>query len=604
MTSSVLQEPESTRGHRDVPRQHIAGPDFADPTAITEISDRALRALAARMTLGLAPTALLSAWADWAVHLTMSPGKRVRLVEKAVRKLTRFQQYVARCAVEGGRGAPCINPLIQDRRFSSDAWQVPPFNLIHQAFLLQQQWWWNATTGVRGVTKQHENAVEFAARQILDVVSPANFALTNPDIIQRTVETGGMNFVWGAQNWMEDVQSFWAGVPRHNGSSYTVGRNIAVTPGKVVFENRLIELIQYAPSTEKVHSQPILITPAWIMKYYILDLRPENSLVKFLTDQGFTVFMISWLNPSERDRDLGMEDYLTLGQMAAIDAVQKITGSEQIHACGYCLGGTLLTVAAAAMARDGDSRLASLTLLAAQFDFTEAGELMVFINESEVSFLEDMMWEQGFLDANQMAGAFQILRSNDLIWSRLTRDYLMGDRRAPNDLATWNADATRMPYRMHSEYLRQMFLENRLSTGRYEVGGAAIALSDIRIPVFAVGTETDHVAPWQSVFKAHLLFDAEVTFALTTGGHNAGIVSEPGHPRRRYRVMTTSSDAPYRDAEEWLETADQHDGSWWPAWSNWLAKRSGKMRKPLELGNVEAGYPVLDDAPGQYVMQQ
>ena len=312
--------------------------------------------------------------------------------------------------------------------------------------------------------------------------------------------------------------------------------------------------------------------------------------------------MISWRNPDQHDRDLGMAEYLKAGPMAALDAVQTITGSAQVHACGYCLGGTLLSIAAAAMAREGDDRLASITLFAAQSDFTEAGELMLFINESQVAFLEDMMWEQGYLDSRQMAGAFQLLRPNDMIWSRLTTDYLMGERPNQIDLMAWNDDATRMPYRMHSEYLRQLFLENRFATGRYELDGHAVVPGNISAPVFAVGTETDHVAPWHSVHKVHYLFDSEVTFVLAKGGHNAGIVSEPGHPRRHYRIRTLPHGAPYEQPEFWAEAAELHEGSWWPAWAAWLSARAGPRTAPPGMGAPAQGLPPLADAPGRYVL--
>ncbi len=582
---------------------HLFERDSYASTAFQEILDRSFHAFAARATAGLSPSALAGAWADWAVHLMSSPGKQVQLTEKAAKKAQRLIQYASRCAAGNQHASLCIEPLAHDRRFRDRAWQQWPFNLMYQSFLLNQQWWHNATTGVRGVTKQHENVVEFATRQMLDVFSPSNYAFTNPEVIDATLRQGGQNLVRGWQNFMEDWDHAVSGRKPEGAEDFQVGSDLAATPGKVVYRNRLIELIQYTPVTEKVHAEPILIVPAWIMKYYILDLSAHNSMVKYLTGQGFTVFMVSWKNPDPDDRDLDMDDYRTLGVMRALDVVENIAGGAHIHGVGYCLGGTLLAIAAAAMARDGDSRLKTLSLFAAQVDFTEAGELMLFINESQVTFLEDLMWEQGFLDTKQMAGAFQLLRSNDLIWSRMVHDYLMGDRSGLSDLMAWNADATRMPFKMHSQYLRKLFLNNDLAEGRYQVEGRPVTVSDIRIPVFAVGTERDHVAPWRSVHKFHLLSDTEVTFLLTNGGHNAGIVSEPGHPRRHYRVTTTPHDQPYMDPETWVAQTSEKQGSWWPEFSSWLKDRSGEQVQTPPMGNADLEIKAICDAPGTYVFQ-
>jgi len=579
-----------------------AGRDERDSyavTALADIVDRSLHAGVARATMGLSPLALMHAYLDWATHLAGSPGKRLQLVEKAMRKTSRLALHCAECA-KGQAAGPCIEPLPQDKRFADESWQKWPYNVMYQSFLLQQQWWHNATTGVRGVSKQNERMVEFMSRQILDMAAPSNFVLTNPEIMRRTLETGGANLVTGFQNMLEDAERKISGKKPAGCEKFVVGRDVAVTPGKIVYRNRLIELIQFAPTTETVRPEPVLIVPAWIMKYYILDLSPHNSMVKYLTEQGFTVFMVSWKNPDEDDRDLDMEDYRTLGVMAALDQVNAIVPHQKVHAVGYCLGGTLLSIAAAAMARDNDERLQSLTLLAAQTDFTEAGELMLFINESQLAFLDDMMWEQGFLDTTQMAGAFQMLRSNDLVWSYSSRNYLMGEREPMSDLMAWNADTTRMPYRMHSQYLHKLFLANDLAEGRYVVGDKPISLTDVRVPIFAVGTERDHVAPWRSTYKIHRLTETEVTYLLTSGGHNAGIVSEPNHRHRTYQVTTTPGDAHHTDPDSWLSVAPHKSGSWWPEWSAWLAARSGAEVAPPAFPAAEAPLPA---APGQYVLQ-
>jgi polyhydroxyalkanoate synthase len=569
----------------------------------TELLDRSLHAKAAQLTGGLSPAALTGAYMDWLVHLAYSPGKRIALSQGAMQNAMRLALYTAKCAIREDEPAPCFPALPQDHRFDPASWNRWPFNIVAQSFLMLEQNWREATTAIAGVTAQHESLVSFFARQFLDMYAPSNFLATNPDLIARSASTCGINFIDGFRNLMED----WSREVQHlkpfGTDRFRVGHEVAATAGQVVYRNALIELIQYEPITEMVRPEPMLIVPAWIMKFYILDLSPENSLVKFLVGQGFTVFMISWKNPGEADRDLGLEDYRSLGPMAALDVIAKVAPGRKVHAVGYCLGGTLMSIAAAAMARDRDDRLRSLSLFAAQIDFTEMGELRIFINESQLAFLDDLMWEQGYLKASQMAAAFQMLRSNDLVWSYALKNYLMGEREPMNDLMAWNADATRMPHKMHSEYLRLLILENQLAEGRFPADGRPVALNDIRIPIFAVGTERDHVAPWRSTFKIHLLTDAEVTYVLTSGGHNAGIVSEPGHFGRSFRLRVKAPEDRYLDPDAWLEATERMDGSWWPAWADWLKARSGAMSATPPMGCVEGGLPALIEAPGAYVLE-
>jgi len=563
--------------------------------------DRAVHALLARLTAGISPIALSLAFIDWASHLASAPQRQMEIAEDGLRNASQLFETALHYFSPGQGPWSLIKPAPQDRRFARPEWESPPFNLLAQAFLLREQWWHNATSGVRGVAPQNEAIVEFSVRQVLDMLAPSNFAATNPEVLQKAFQSGGENFAFGWQNWCSDLMRLLsAGKPAED-QQFVIGKTVATSRGKVVFKNELTELIQYYPTAGKVRPEPILIVPAWIMKYYILDLSPQNSLVKYLTGEGFTVFMISWRNPGPGDRGIAFDDYRKLGVEAAVATIGDIVPDRQIHGLGYCLGGTLLSISAAAMGRDGPFK--TITLLAAQTDFTEAGELTLFINESQVAFLEDMMWERGVLDTTQMAGTFQLLRSNDLIWSRITRDYLMGERALASDLMAWNADATRLPYRMHSEYLRKLFLNNDLAEGRYLVEGKPIALSDIHTPMFVVGTVRDHVAPWKSTYKINFQVDADVTYVLTSGGHNTGVVAPPGEKGHFYQVKTKKKHAPYVGPDEWLKAAPRAEGSWWQEWTRWLTAQSGEPSEPPRIGVGPADGESLPDAPGDYVRQ-
>jgi len=378
---------------------------------MTESANKAIHPAIEAVTGGASPALLARAFRDWTTHLAASPSKQMELLAKGLGNSVLLANYACRAAAAGEHTERSgTEPPAQDPRFAGEAWQKWPFNLAAQAFLLNQQWWHAATTGVNGVSGRHQDTVEFATRQLLDLIAPSNLVLTNPELFWRTIQSRGLNLAHGFRNLAEDWQRASEGEKPAGVESFMAGRNVAVTPGKVVHRNQLMELIQYEPSSSSVRREPVLFVPPWIKKYYIFDLSPQNSLVKYLTEQGFTVFMISWKNPGPDDRDLGMDDYRTLGVMDALDAVNAIVPGRKVHAAGYCIGGTLLSIAAAAMAREGDERLATLTLFAAQTDFTEAGEIMMFIDESQIAFLEDMIWEQGFLDSGQMAGAFQMLR--------------------------------------------------------------------------------------------------------------------------------------------------------------------------------------------------
>ncbi len=581
-----------------IPKNTLTAPDAPAPYSHRNL-DRAIRAAVAKVTGGMSPHAVSETWHDWGLHLARSPGRQLELMERAWTNAFRVMAYGA--GLSANPDTAPFAPKSYDHRFADPAWDTPPFNIWKQGFLAVQDWWDHATDDIRGLRKQDADRARFQMRQMLDLVSPSNFPWTNPEIIKTTMMQKGQNLIDGSAHFTQDLMQTLTQEHRPPPEGFQVGTDLACTPGKVVYRNALFELIQYAPQTKKTHPEPLLFIPAWIMKYYILDLSPENSMVKYLLEQGFTVFMISWCNPTADQADLSLEDYRKQGVLAAIDVINTIVPDQKIHANGYCLGGTLLAIAAATMARDGDDRLASVTLMATQVDFAEAGELLLFVDESQVAFVEDMMWEQGFLDRPQMTRTFASIRAEDLIYTRAVNRYFLGRADLPTDIMVWNGDATRMPARMHSEYLRGLFLENRLTAGRFAVEGRVIALKDIDLPMFVVATETDHIAPWRSVYKTKLFTDCDLTFVLTKGGHNGGILSEPGHPRRHFRMSHRESGAHYIGPDLWLAVNDPVPGSWWPAYTNWLGKHSSQKMKPPKMGSNN--HAAISDAPGTYVYQ-
>lgn len=560
-----------------------------------------LREQLATVTGGLAPDVYVNAWWDWYLNVAKEPPKQMKIVQDGLEKALDNWSFALKAT-----SGEVLPPAAGDARFGGDAWAQWPFNIYAHSYRNVVDWWQSAWSDVPGVGKENERTLDFMARNALETLSPANYLATNPELLDTTRAQAGENLVRGFGNYLEDIQRTLEGKGPTGTEKFVLGRDVAATPGSVVLRNDLIELIQYAPTTKTVRGEPILIVPAWIMKYYVLDLSASNSLVKYLVDQGHTVFMVSWKNPTASDRNLGMDDYLRLGVRASLDAVAAIVPKRKVHSVGYCIGGTLLSIAAAALAAEGDDRLASVTLLAAQQDFSEAGELSLFISPSQLDMLEAAMSRTGVLKSEQMGAAFSLLRSRDLLWTPAVNTYLRGKRETPNDLMAWNADGTRMPCRMHSEYLRQLYLNNALARGEFKADGELVDLRKIQVPMFVVGTETDHVAPWQSVYKARgLTRSSDYTFLLTSGGHNAGIVSGPVHPRRRHRIRAWSNDSDTLPAQAWLESTPPEAGSWWPVWERWLSEHSDEtLVTPPKMGAAAKGYAPLVEAPGEYVLQK
>ena len=579
--------------------------------------DEMVHSQLSRSSMGLSPISLAMASADWAMHMAVSPGRQMVLAQRAL-ALSQQALVAASHPEKDEQGKPVSD---KDNRFGDAGWQQWPFAALKEGFKAGDAWWREATQ-VDGMSSHHSHVVSFFTRQMMDALSPSNWPTTNPEVLKKAYETRGNSLRTGFQRLTEDMAEARAAKNNANGGAETlepltfeVGKDVAVTPGKVVYRNHLIELIQYTPTTDKVYPEPILIVPSCIMKYYILDLSPSNSMVRYLVSQGHTVFVVSWRNPDSSDRDLKMQDYLRMGVMDAMAAVKESTKAPRIHALGYCLGGTFLAIVAAALGRKtrGIERkaqkrrsedlpdmpeLASVTLLAAQTDFTEPGEMGVFIDNDQLKTLRQQMDRTGYFSGRAMAGSFQFLNSRDLVWSRSTRRYLLGQDEVDFDMMSWNADVTRLPARMHSEYLSSLFMNNALAAGQYRVAGETVALMDIHAPMLVVGTTRDHVSPWRSVYKIHLQTDTQVTFILAAGGHNAGIVSEPGRPRRSYQIACTEDNQGWTEPDEWVANAPLREGSWWEAMHAWLHERSGKPVAPPAIDPAL----VLCDAPGEYVM--
>ena len=489
----------------------------------------------------------------------------------------------------------------RDKRFKHQDWNDQPyFSAIKQSYLLTSQWLRNLVTDVDGLDPHTSEKVQFFTERYIDAMSPSNFALTNPEVIEKTIESHGENLVHGMENMLSDFED---GEGKLNiritdTTAFTPGENVAVSPGKVVFQNRLFQLIQYSPSTEKVLKRPLLIVPPWINKFYILDLQPENSFLKWATDEGHTVFVVSWVNPDESYAHTEFADYLRDGVLTAVDAVQAATGEEVMNAIGYCIGGTLLASTLAYMKAKGDKRIASATFFTTMLDFSEPGDLGVFIDEGQIQAIEEKMATEGFLKGDSMAGAFNLMRANDLIWSCYVNNYLLGRDPRPFDLLYWNSDSTRMPNAMHSWYLRNLYMENALVNNQVEIDGIKLKLSSVDIPICFVSTIDDHIAPWKSTYMGAIRFGGKVEFILGSSGHIAGIVNPPVANKYSFRVAT--GDKLPSSSEVFLNEAQERPGSWWNHWNDWIYEASGSelvaARSPGD-GALEA----LEDAPGTYV---
>jgi polyhydroxyalkanoate synthase len=500
----------------------------------------------------------------------------------------------------GGEAAAMVAPAPGDRRFRDAEWQRNEiFDFIKQSYLLTANSVQDMVAHLHGIPDHERKRIEFYTKQFADAFAPTNFPLTNPEVVRATLKSNGENLVKGLDNLLADIERGKGELSiRQSADGFVLGENIATAPGKVVFRNDLMELLQYDPVTEQVYERPLLIFPPWINKYYILDLRPENSFIRWLTAQGYTVFVVSWANPDESQAELGFEDYMRDGIFAALEAVEDATGVADPNCVGYCIGGTLLAATLAYMAAKNDSRVHSATFWAAQTDFSEAGDLSVFVDEAQLEALQEQMKASGgLLKGSKMAGAFNMLRANDLIWSFVINNYMLGKQPMPFDLLYWNSDTTRMPEKLHLSYLRQCYRDNALALGKMMLGGVTLDLSKVTVPVYLQSAREDHIAPAKSVFKGAHLFGGPVRFIIAGSGHIAGVINPPS--AKKYQYWTNDAKAKASDIEDWRIGATEHPGSWWTDWDKWLAKLSGNRipaRKPGD-GKLK----VLGDAPGTYV---
>ncbi len=495
-----------------------------------------------------------------------------------------------------------IEPVVsaeKDRRFKDTAWEDNTlFDFIKQSYLLTSRWMQSTVRDVEGLDEKTARKVDFYTRQFANALSPSNFVLTNPEVLRATIETGGENLLKGLNNLLEDLEKGKGRlrIKMTDTEAFRVGENIATTPGKVIYQNDVMQLIQYEPATETVYQHPLLIIPPWINKYYILDLRESSSLIKWAIERGHTVFVISWVNPDETLAKKTFEDYMTGGPFAALDAIATVTGERKVNAVGYCLGGTLLACILAYMAANKDERVVSATFLATMIDFAEAGELSVFIDEEQLEFLEHRMNAKGYLEGQDMATTFNMLRANDLIWSFVINNYLLGKDPFPFDLLYWNSDSTRLPAGIHGFYLRKFYQENRLVTpGGITLKGVPIDLTTIKVPAYFLSTREDHIAPWKSTYTATQLFSGPVRFVLSASGHIAGVVNPPAAKKYLHWVNAKTP----KDPERWFLGAEERPGSWWDDWGKWVARRGGK-KVPARIPGGGKLKPI-EAAPGSYV---